>query len=1076
MHIHHLLAKGFWRYLAICAGCLLAIAVLGVLSALIKPPITRARAGVLDLSNWSSAEHGPAPLKGEWELYWDRLVSPQDFHRPGVPLPTRFVRLPSAWNHFAASAHPQSHGVATYRLRLEQLSSPADPALWIPEQAAAYRIWVNGNLVASNGSVARARRSPDPVPSARLVRLDLPAHSAELVLQVANYHTFSGGAVRALEIGSYAEFELRWWRLRYCDAVLFGSLSVMALYQIGHYLLRRRDHAALYAALASLSFAFRIPVFGFSGRPLSDIVPNLPWEVPERLQPALSLEAIGFMCLYALCLLPRSTTHRVVRGLGVMDIVGGLFVLVIPKAISSFAFPLVFAADLFLFLLLLSEIRVAIRRKSSDGVRLLASWLVMAPTGLAEILINVASGTGTHVPLMPVAAFLFMLLHSWRAAAQIQSAYASVELLSNELERKNSQLLRIEALKDEFLASATHELRAPLRAVVGLGESLLEGVSGDLPTSARERLILIVTSGRRLASLTSDVLDLSKLRRGDVHLSMQAVDLRTLCSAAIAHVMVESKRVAFVNEVPKHLPLLAADETRLLQAIRHLVDYAVRTTRSGRVCLTAWVSEKRLILELGDARFLPTTARGSSPSPGADRLVLQPSSTDFGLHIAQYIISLHAGSVERHESAGGRRFSVTLPLSSAAVEPLPSLETRERAPVCSLEEDAGRIDTPIEARSAHAPEELRPLNGAKLLVVDDDPVNVRLVEDQLRLAGASITATVSGEEALAIIQSESFDLVLLDVMMPRVTGFEICQVLRSRLSRVELPILLLTARADPSDLTLYFDVGANDYLFKPFTRIELLTRCRTQIELKRSFAAATQKAALERELERQRYQTEAADLRAARAELERLRYQVNPHLLFNSLTSIRGAMSRTPQIAREMISMLADYYRLTLAFGARNVIPFAEELRLTECYLSIELARQQNTRTIAWEVDRRVHGFMVPALLLQPLVENALKYRLDESEDSGDLLRVSAKPHAAGLSLRVSNAGEWVQEVQSRMGLPPVGLDNVRQRLVLYYGHEAKVLKWSAAGWVHVELLLPRPAIDIQSTQRSGAMQLEAPQ
>ncbi len=137
----------------------------------------------------------------------------------------------------------------------------------------------------------------------------------------------------------------------------------------------------------------------------------------------------------------------------------------------------------------------------------------------------------------------------------------------------------------------------------------------------------------------------------------------------------------------------------------------------------------------------------------------------------------------------------------------------------------------------------------KILIVDDDPVNIQVLSNQLSLMNYSISTATNGMKVLDMIQSgENFDLILLDIMMPKLSGYEVCKEIRKVASANELPIIFITAKSLVSDLIIGFESGANDYIVKPFDKRELLTRVRTALRLKEAFNERQELIQMEKEL------------------------------------------------------------------------------------------------------------------------------------------------------------------------------------------------------------------------------------
>ncbi|MCJ8268203.1 MAG: ATP-binding protein, partial [Psychrosphaera sp.] len=152
-------------------------------------------------------------------------------------------------------------------------------------------------------------------------------------------------------------------------------------------------------------------------------------------------------------------------------------------------------------------------------------------------------------------------------------------------------LMQLDKLKDSFLANTSHELRTPLNGIIGLAESMLDGATGELGDKTRANLAMVVASGKRLGSLINDILDLSKLKKADIVLTQQPLDVYTLTDVVLklSQPLIGNKTLTLRNEVPKDLPLVEADEDRLMQIMHNLVGNGIKFTQSGLVSVEATV-------------------------------------------------------------------------------------------------------------------------------------------------------------------------------------------------------------------------------------------------------------------------------------------------------------------------------------------------------------------------------------------------------------------------------------------------------------------------------------------------------
>jgi two-component system sensor histidine kinase ChiS len=482
-----------------------------------------------------------------------------------------------------------------------------------------------------------------------------------------------------------------------------------------------------------------------------------------------------------------------------------------------------------------------------EAARLIAAGtLLLVAAAVHDILNNnkvIRSVTFEHFGM-----FAFIFCQAFVLAVNNARARLHAERLAIELDRKNAALSRLDQMKDEFLANTSHELRTPLSGILGLAEALLHGER--LPERARVTLRLIVASGKRLASLVNDILDFAKLRHEGLTLQKRPVDPRMLVELvlALARPLAQGKRLVLQNKLPEQAPYVLADENRLQQILTNLVGNAVKFTSEGTVEVSAEVEGPSLAISVTD------TGIGIPPSEHQrifeafsqvdGSAVREAGGTGLGLTITKKLVELHGGTIRvRSEPGQGSSFTFTLPLSDVQS---PAASTDAVAPVRSalaLDKGAGvppsvpPSQPEVERRSQPGEEQAAvaatgPTRAPfRVLVVDDDAVNRVVLSSQLGGAGYKVCEAGSGRAALEQLAAAPFDAVVLDVMMPRMSGYQVLTELRKRYPASELPVLLLTAKNQEQDIAEGFRRGTNDYLIKPFSRTELLSRIGTHITL-----------------------------------------------------------------------------------------------------------------------------------------------------------------------------------------------------------------------------------------------------
>lgn len=399
------------------------------------------------------------------------------------------------------------------------------------------------------------------------------------------------------------------------------------------------------------------------------------------------------------------------------------------------------------------------------------------------------------------------------------------------------KLREVDRLKDEFLANTSHELRTPLNGIIGLAQSLMDGISGTLNESARQDLRLIVTSGRRLAGLVDDILDFSKLKNKGLQLYKRELDLRVLVDVvmALTKPLLNKKPVILRNLVPQQLTVVA-DEDRLQQILHNLLGNAAKFTDTGEISVAAeWLDDTLQVVVRDTGIGIPSDQFSNvfesfqQVQGTAERA---HGGTGLGLSVTKKLVELHGGSIKVDSELGsGSVFTVLLPRAAETTGTAPALVDASwmDAAAAAAQMHAGEDDAGAHARDYVVQNKING-KGAHILIVDDEPVNLKVLYNMLALHDFRVTQASQGVQALAEIEKGDVDLIILDVMMPRLSGYDICRQIRQHYSAQELPIILLTARTQTQDLLAGFDAGANDYLTKPVAKEELLARVTTHLQ------------------------------------------------------------------------------------------------------------------------------------------------------------------------------------------------------------------------------------------------------
>lgn len=982
---------------------LAAAAVLAVTLYLYGPtPVSQPKAvnGILDLAGWSFQQDGIIRLDGQWEFYRGVLLAPEDFDTAGRELGGGYATVPSDWRGTGAPAL----GCGTYRLKVRLPETGILLGLKISSIRMSHRIYADGVLVGQSGAPAAKAQdyamANTPYVTAFAPRTD----ELEIIVQVANFDYMAGGIVNSFYLGQRADVFPIANRNNTISALVAASLLITGVYYLLVHLGRRKDKSTLYFSVYVMLVALFIVTYG--EKILMQMFPGIPFALLFRLENVCLYTSSVFMCLFvqqiAKGLLPRWFVP------GVVLVMGGYATLyvILPIAIVSRAelvFLLICLAT-YGFIVLLLAIAIARNRCGEMGragaLHLLVAFcsvLVCIVVGILFVNNRIGSDSlGTMGFLLFVGIISVMLSGQYNAATRT-------------IEQMNTRLLQMDALKDEFLTNTSHELRTPLNGIINLAQSVANQSQGVLDARQLQDLRLVVSSGKRLSNLINDILDISTMRHNSLKLACRPVDARAVASSVlyVMETLRPQKDVALVNAIPADLPAVWADEERLRQVYYNLLGNAIKFTGQGSITAGGRMAGCMVELWVEDTGCGIPESRQDEIFQSyyhTDSQDLAGSGTGLGLSVTRQLIELHGGTLAVRSMVGeGSRFTFTLPVSADQAE----TAAEEMSVVWQSE---SKTATPLPVAGD---------GGAtwkySILVADDDPTSLRALSAILGSADYRITAVTNGQEALDELGgSAAYDLVILDIMMPRLDGLQALRQLRRRFTAIELPVLLLTAKARQEDIKAGLEAGANDYITKPFEAEELTARVATLVRMKTLVSSLLS------------------------SELSFLQAQIKPHFLYNALSVISSLSIREPAKAKDLLLSLSDYLRGCFQFEhGSGFVQLSTELQTVRAYLAIEKERFKERLCVEVDIDETIAA-SVPVLSIQPLVENAVRHGIMAKVEGGTVsLSVRRVPGGVAITVRDDGPGIAADRIDALLhaeGAGGVGLRNIQKRTMQLYG------------------------------------------
>lgn len=789
----------------------------------------RAKGGLLEFGDWDFIGDGPLGLDGEWEFYWGQLLEPKDLPPRKDTHDVNLINLPRAWNGYIVQDQKLTgDGYATFRLNITRHDYDTAMALKIPIMCTAYKLWANGELLAENGRVGDGPQEMIPQYRPQIASLNYGEGSLELVIQVSNYRHRKGGIWESIKIGTETQIRgQRDLRLAF-QLLLVGGFLALGIHYLGLYFVRRKEPYSVYFALACLLMALRLLLVGEIY--FIQMFPLFNWEWELKLEYLTYYLSMLSLLLLLEALFPDEVSSLIRNITAALSLAYGGLVLLTPARIYTHTLASYQLYTIFLVFYFIRVLVMASRHQREGAPFMLTGGVIYSFAIMYDIFFsNFRTLAIGH--LAPLGLFLFLLAQHLALMNRLSAAFFRLEDLSE-------RLLALDELKNEFLANISHEIRTPLSGILGIAQSLLDGVSDPLTEGQRHNASLILISSKRLSILVDDIMDFCRLKNMDISLEAAALNLHQEVELVLetCRPLIRGKELELKNLIPEKIPLVDADENRLQQILYNLIGNAIKFTESGSITISAF--EHQELIEV----LITDTGIGISPEHG--ERIFQPfeqadpsishlyGGTGLGLSVSKSLVELHGGTIwVESELDSGSSFHFTLPRSAASIALVGG--KKQRPPTW-----AGlQVQKPVEEVAMARGQDS---DSSQILVVDDDPINLQVLVNQLSLEDYHVITATSGPQALSLIDQMggNIDLVILDVMMPKMSGYEVSRQLRQRYSLFDLPILMLTAKNRVDDITAGFEAGANDYIAKPFDKNELLARVHTLLALKQSVAHA----------------------------------------------------------------------------------------------------------------------------------------------------------------------------------------------------------------------------------------------
>lgn len=985
----------------------------------------KAQDGILDLSQWDFDSEDRITLSGEWKFHWEKFLTWEDINSNSnldSNLESFSAPVPQVWNRYQRNGeHLPGFGYATYHLKVKAADTKIPLSLRISSVSTAYQCYINDVLVAQNGKISTSPKGSEPFYKPVSAVFLPPARDFDIIVHVSNYTYARGGMWFDIDFGTAEQIRQYDSFLRYKDGFVIGVLAVMTIYFLFALFMMKERRKNFSFMLMCIILMIRTTLYGDS------LIVQLFPEISFRLMVWISYLTLIWFPVILYHMIENFLYRPENRLLGklfysyafIMSALTGLLPI---SLYTQWITAIDFLAILIFTTALANAFLAHLKRVPGSNIILFGSLLV-GITGLHDILYQ-ANVIPSHAgELTPIGLILFMLLLFFFMVSSYAQTYRQVQSLSSELSARlkleqdlKEKLYALDKLKDEFLTNTSHELRTPLNGIIHITQSLLQGIGGQINQIQYQNLEVVMDSAKKLHSLIDNLLDVSLLRSGGIRILPAALDIQTLVSnmLVVFEYLKKNQGIVLNSQIPADFPLILADEIKLRQILNNLLGNALKFTESGEITIGASHDGQWARIYIADSGIgiAPDNLEGIFSTFEQVEGSIQPKygGRGFGLYITRQLIELHGGKIWITSELGkGTQVFFTLPLSEE--QPI------KKESAFPSEESAFPSEETISGTTGFLELEFGKMESPyHILAVDDDPASLKALMNALQLANYHVKGVNNGKEVLRIIENGArFELIILDVMMPELSGFEVLEALRKKYGRLEIPVLMLTSKLQTEDMSLCLKLGANDYLSKPFEVDELLARVNSLVRLK------------------------TAVNKLISTEMSFLQAQIKPHFIQNALSVISSLSIKDPQKAKALILDLSDYLRGSFELNSEEgLTTLSKELEIVRAYLSIEQARFKERLQVHYHLLEDV-DCTLPLLTIQPLVENAIRHgilcRLEGGEIHISTLlvpdRIRIEVRDNGVGIEPSRIVKFFELKQDQKG---VGMANVHRRLIAHYG------------------------------------------
>ena len=787
--------------------------------------------GKLDLTNWDLKKNGSLKLNGEWEFYWNQLLTYEDFKSNNAKL-SSFFKIPDTWYKYKLNNKKlKSFGYATFRVIIyinENINK--NLAIKIPKMSTAYNLYINEKKIASNGIVGKSKEETKPQYMPLVADFHPESDKIELIIQVSNFNERLGGLRESIFIGEKNQiYKTREFNLSF-DLLLFGCVLLMAIYHLNLFIFRKKDLVLLYFGLFCIVIAYRIIIS--SELFLCQLFPDISWNFIRRSFALTFFLSVPLFCMFIQSLYNNEFSKKVLFIIKIIGLFFSISAITTPSIIYTSEVAYFNYFTYFCCLYVFYVLFKALLKKREGALIFIIAFFIFFITIINDILYM-----ETYIQslmLVPFGLLIFIFFQVFILSRRFSLSFTKIELMSDELQKVNKKInelninlekkvqertLELEYAKNEiektskeksqFFVNVAHEIKTPLTLIQNYLGSYIEkvGLNNDLK--------IIKQNFQKMLNDILNLLNAEKLEKGKmIYDHNQIIDLSCYLKDKIEIFSnnAAQKNIILKYDIKNNI-YIKADTLAIERIINNLIDNSIKyTNNGGEILIDLNSKDDKIYIKIQDT--------GIGISKNLHENIFKPyyqlstnkqniQGIGMGLYIVKKTIdSLKGKILLESEVNKGTTFTIVLKKyelkhNDLIINQQKSFNENMQHPLLKIKEAKNQ--------------------GEKqgILIVEDNIDMINFLIDYFS-TNYNVYSAKNGKDALLKLKDiHSPEIIISDIMMNEMDGYEFIELLYSNNDYKNIPVIFLTAKSTNENKIKGLRKGAIDYIYKPFEIEEL---------------------------------------------------------------------------------------------------------------------------------------------------------------------------------------------------------------------------------------------------------------